>query len=276
MTRKLTYAGWKTVNRTVLETLPGKTVLMAFSGGKDGSIVLHFLDIAGKEFGFEFEIVGATFPNHVFPRNEVERLSEYWHSRGVVIRWASPELPDSVLDEAERSGGSACRICQKTKREMLGNYLKEGKAGKEVVIILSFNLWDIVTYSVEHLLGGVYKQTDTSLPSSDLINEDRFTVTSHRFYPFITLKDGLSIFKPLIRYNENEIIEAVTEANIVFSDIPCKFKDTRTKRVLFDYYRQMNLTFDYDKVRNFYETTLKSRDLSYYTELKKEDLISVL
>lgn len=90
------------------------------------------------------------------------------------------------------------------------------------------------------------------------------------------MKDGLSIFKPLIRYNENEILEAVTEEKVLFSDIPCNFKNTRTKRVLFDYYRQMKLSFDYDKVKQFYEKTLKSRDLSYYTELNKEDLINVL
>lgn len=185
MPGKLNYTDWKTDNKSILESLPGKKVVMAFSGGKDGSIILHFLDIAGKEFGFEFEIVGATFPNHVFPRDEIKRLSDYWHSRGIDIKWVSPEISDSVLDEAERNSGSACRLCQKTKREMLSSYLQDGKVGKEVVIILSFNLWDIVTYSIEYLLGGVYKLNDDSQPSNDLINDDRFIVTSHRFYKFL-------------------------------------------------------------------------------------------
>ncbi len=277
MTMRLNYANWKTDNKSILETLSDKKVLMAFSGGKDCSIVLHYLYLAGKDFGFEFEAVGATYPNHVYPPEETKRLSDYWHSRNIDINWISPGQSDSVMEEAEQEGKSACRVCQNKKRTMLGSYLKRfEQSNKEIVIVISFTLWDIVTYSVEYMLGGIFKPDDKTTTSGDMITDDRIKQTSHRFYQFFKIQDGLSIFKPLIKYNDEEIRKAVSEANVPFSDIDCKYKNTRTKRVLFDYYKQMNLSFDYDKVLNFYEKTLKLHDLSFYTGLDKENLIKIL
>ena len=40
----ITYEKWRSDNKAELQQLEGKDVIVAFSGGKDSSVVLHFLD----------------------------------------------------------------------------------------------------------------------------------------------------------------------------------------------------------------------------------------
>ena len=44
----ITYEQWMNDNKTDLEKLRNKELIMAYSGGKDSSVVLHFLEKAAK------------------------------------------------------------------------------------------------------------------------------------------------------------------------------------------------------------------------------------
>lgn len=277
MSVSLNYANWKNDHRSVLETLCEKRVVMLYSGGKDCSVILYYLILAGEEFGFTFETVGATFPNHVYPREEVEKLNAYWLSHNINITWVDPEVSDAPFTQAVNNGENPCYFCHKRKRELLSDYIKQTSQDKrEVVVVISYTLWDIVSYSVEFLLGGVYKQSDPMKSSHDVINDSRFVQIAHRFYPFMKLKDNLSIFKPLLKYNDHEIIQAATDNNILYSTIKCEYRKFRPKRLLSNYYEEMNLQFGYEEVFNFYKNSLGLHNSEYFMNLDKEDFIRIL
>jgi tRNA(Ile)-lysidine synthase TilS/MesJ len=276
MSTDLNYTKWKIDHKSILEDLSNKQIIMLYSGGKDCSVALYYLLLASREFGFEFETIAATYPNHIYIDTEIEKLNSYWQAQKVSIKWINPSDSDVSLSEADGRGENPCNICRAKKRSMLNNYLKEFNRNNEVVIVVSFTLWDIVSYSVEYLLGNIYHTNNKPTIRLDIVTDNRFIQTSHRFYPFLKTKDGLSVFKPMLKYNDYEIMKAVTSEGIPFSSIQCEYGKTRTKRMLFDYYRVMNLSFDYDEVFKFYENILKPYDSAFYSSLEKQDLINIL
>lgn len=274
----LQYEEWKNTHNAILKTFSDKKILMLYTGGKDSSVILSFLIRSGKEFGFQFETSAAVYPNHVFVKSDIAKLDSYWRNRGVDIQWHDLKTPDTLLSDAKREGKNPCYICHNIKRRYLFNHLQEmEKTGKDVIIILSFNLWDLVSYAVEYLAGGVFiNNAGKSREKGDKSPEQRFMETSQRFYPLIQLKEGLTIFKPLLSYNDPEITQVITEENIPLSSIVCTYKNYTPKRILGEYYQQINATFDYDSVIKFAREKLKLRDVDYYSQMGKMDFINML
>ncbi|MBN1829398.1 MAG: hypothetical protein JW884_09680 [Deltaproteobacteria bacterium] len=273
----LNYITWKNENRAVLETFPGKKIYMLYTGGKDSSVILWFLISAGKEFGFDFETSAAVFPRQVFPESDIQRLDGYWRAKNVNIQWHNLDRPDSLLSEAQAEGRNPCYVCHMIKRAFLFQYLgKADQIHKDIVIILSFSLWDIVSYTIEYLVGGVYGSGNGRTSHKEKSAEQRFFETSQRFYPYIALSDGLSIFKPLLKYNDQEIMKIVQEEGIPLASAECQYKHYTPKRILSNYYNQVDAVFNYDNVISFVKDSLKMNDLSYYEHMGKEDFIKVL
>ncbi len=54
----------------------------------------------------------------------------------------------------------------------------------------------------------------------------RFVEISQRFYPFLRMKEGYSVFRPLIHYNGCDVLRTVEEESIPILGIPCSFKDS--------------------------------------------------
>lgn len=276
---KLNYTDWKNEHRAVLESFSRKKVFMSFTGGKDSSVILSFLLLAGKEFGFEFETGTAVYPNDVFPENERKLLGQYWQSRGLQIQWHHVHPTDVLLEDALKRGENPCHACHKIKRKFMYEYLQkigQGQDGKDIVLILCFTLWDLVSYTLEYLTGGVYRLGRNKELLDIESTRQRFAVTSQRFYPYIETKDGLSIFKPLLRYNDSEIAEVINEESIPLFTTTCIYKSFTPKRIFSQYYRQMNLSFDYDKVLEYAKQSLKLKDVRDYAEMKKEEFVNVL
>ena len=272
----LNYTGWKNQHKSLLETFPEKKVVMLYTGGKDSSVILSFLLRAAKEFGFDFETSVATYPEHVFPDVDIQKLDTYWRSRGADIQWHDVNASDDRLEEAVQEGENPCRVCQKIKRSYLFKYLtrvEEKNTDKDIVVIFSFTLWDLVSYSIEYLVSGVYSHNSRNNALSDKNTEERFTQTSQRFYPLIELKDGLTIFKPLLKYNNQEIQDIVSEENLPLSSVDCKYKSFTPKRMLFEYYNQTNAFFDYDKVLEYVKHSFKLNEVTFYADTAKIDFI---
>ncbi len=265
---RLNYTDWKNEYAPVLATFANKKVFMLFTGGKDSSVILSFLLRAAREFGFEFETHCARFPARVFPDAETEKLDTYWRSRSVDIRWHAVNASEDMLEEAEKDGKNPCHVCHKIKRIHLFGYLHElGQNTEHMVIILSFSLWDLVSYSLEYLVNGVFSTAHSES------HEERFIRTSQRFYPLIELKDGFTVFKPLLKYNDHEILDVVKEEKIPLSTIECPYKRYTPKRILFEYYAQANASFDYERVLHYVKDSFKLNDLSQYAEMGTYDFI---
>ena len=110
------------------------------------------------------------------------------------------------------------------------------------------------------------------IPSTE--KSKRFMETAQRFYPIIKMKEGYTVFRPLIKFNGSDIQKALEKEKIPVLSIPCEFRDFRPKRIFENYYKKMGLRFDYDRVFHFAKQSLNLPDLSSYTSMAKEEYIS--
>jgi hypothetical protein len=135
------------------------------------------------------------------------------------------------------------------------------------VLIVSFTLWDIVGYSLEHILSDIFSDFDRKRETG---KDRRFRETAQRFYPVLKMKEGYTIFRPLLKYNGCDILPTINKIGIPILSIPCDFRDYRPKRVLEYYYEKMGLHFDYNSVFDFAKMALKLPDISEYASIDKE------
>ncbi len=264
----LNYTVWKDDHRPILESLPGKEIMMLYSGGKDSSVVLHFIQLAGREFGFEFKTFAGVYPHHVFASSDREKLDDYWRRRGVAIAWQALPESDDRLDEAPAEGVSPCLICNTAKKKALIGHLKaEAVDMSALVVIMSYSLWDLVSASIEHTLTACFALPDALPAVQHKTTEARFLETSQRFYPFLQFEGGFSVFKPLIRYNDQDILEVVATEGIPLLSTPCRHKDYRPKRLFARYYEKMNLKFDFEKVLDFARSAHHLPEERFFTRM---------
>ena len=85
------------------------------------------------------------------------------------------------------------------------------------------------------------------------------------------MKEGYQVFRPLIKYNNDEILKVIEKKNLPIFTTPCEFKEFRPKRILEKYYQKMGLRFDYDQLMDFAKKSLNFPDISSFTDIGKED-----
>ena len=85
------------------------------------------------------------------------------------------------------------------------------------------------------------------------------------------MKERYSVFKPMLRFNESDIIAKV-QATDSPCFLPCKYREFRPKRSLQKFYEHAGLRFDYDRVLEFAKNTLGVPDISEYATLEKHTL----
>lgn len=275
---ELTYDLWKEEYENLLSDLGTKKTIMLFTGGRDSSIILHYLQLASEEFGFTFEAHAADYPHNVFTDEEKARLNDYWKNREVTIVWHSISESDETIEDALTNGTNPCHVCCKVKRKALSNFINSVNQNlkQEIVIIVSFTLWDIVSYSLEYITGSVYAAPNSYSLVQGKSTETRFTETSQRFYPIIQLAQGLTIFKPLLKYNDYEISYAIENESIPLSSVECRYMKYSPKRMMANFYKNLELRFDYDSVFDFANIVLGLRDIDYYKNLDMNQFLENL
>lgn len=265
MSPAIDYNQWKEEHRSILEALCDKNVLMLFSGGKDSSLTMNFLLRAKREFRFDFKAHAGAYPVHRYPDKEKERIESYWNKRGIKIHWH--DLGET--DEYIKNEVNPCLRCQKLRKQMLKTVLTNTiDSWESLVLVTSYSLWDIVSYSIEHILNDLFSN---SVSAEN--NNKRFMETAQRFYPLLKMKEGYTVFRPIIRYNSDDILRVIKEADIPTLSIPCEFKEFRPKRVLERYYQKIGISFDYDKVFDFARRSLSLPDISTYTSIDRDEYL---
>ncbi len=274
MKKGIDYSEWRENHRPILESFKEKKVMIFFSGGKDSSVALHLLQKAGEESGFTFETHAGIFPRHVFTVSDRDKIDAYWKDRGVEIQWHEVRESDERLATAPSEGTSPCLICNQAKKKELMGYLKgRGIDPQSLVIVMSYSLWDLVSATVEHILGSVYASPDSSPSIRHKTREERYFETFQRFYPLLKLKDGFSIFKPLIRYNDQQILDLLSGEGIPILTTRCSYRQYRPKRHFSMYYERMNLQFDFERLLAFARTALHLPEEGFFARTDEENYL---
>ena len=265
MNNTIPYETWRTADREILEGFQGKKLFVMYSGGKDSSLCMDFMLRAANEFGFDLEAHAGAFPPHRYGEEEKKRLGGYWEERGCRIVWHEIGMTDEELASAP----NPCIACQGARKRVLNAILARSiQDWTRLVLVPSFTLWDIVGYSIEHVLDSLYSLRDTA-ESGD----QRFFETAQRFYPVISMTEGYTVYRPLIKYNGPDVTATVEQEGIPLLSVSCRFKEFRPKRILEAYYTKMGLRFDYDKVFRFAVTSLRLPDLRNYASLDREEYL---
>jgi tRNA(Ile)-lysidine synthase TilS/MesJ len=232
-----------------------------FSGGKDSSLALDLLLRAHKVFGFDCSAHAGIFPVHRYPDSEIIKITSYWQARGIKIQWHRVRETDEVL----RNDVNPCLCCQKLRKKMLKAYLTSTVDDwKHLVLVTGYSLWDIVSYSLEHIITNVFSSPAT------VPDKRRFMETAQRFYPLLTMQEGYTVFRPLLKYEREEILTIINAAGIPTLSIPCRYSESRQKRVWEEYYRNVGAPFNYERVFDFARRCLGLPDIEAFTSIGKE------
>lgn len=262
------YNNFRRVHETVLHRFKDKRIYLLFSGGKDSSVCAHLLLEAGREFDFTFEAHAGAFPGHRYTASEKDRISTYWQQRGLPILWHDVGQDDACLVGST----NPCVSCQEIRRKKLNAVLRETvEDWSNLVLVVSYTLWDVVSYATEHLLTGIFRKRDQRSAQDP---DKRFIETSQRFYPYLQMREGYAVFRPLIQYNGCDVVETVRKRGIPVLGAPCNYKDFRPKRILERYYEKMGLRFDYDEVFRFSREFMGIPDMGAYTDMEKEKYLT--
>ena len=227
--------------------------------------MLYLMNHARKEYDFTIQVHSGAYPRHRYPQSEIDRLSGYWQSKDMRINWHRVAESDAVLEE----GGNPCLKCQEIRKNLLQRYLKKTVSNwRDVVLVISYSLWDLVSYAIENVLHRQFAIPDIAQGS-----HQRFIETAQRFYPLLEMKDGYRIFRPLIHYNDQDIKSLIDTRSIPVLAIPCAHKDKRPKRILGQYYASQGLRFDYDQVLTFARSALELPDRSVFKNMAKDEYL---
>jgi len=258
------YSKWKDENRSILKSFVNQKILFGFSGGKDSSLALDFILRAKNDFGFDFDVHTGAFPIHRYTVAEKRRIGAYWSARGVDIIWHDFIETDDEIKNTD----NPCLSCQKIRRRLLRSIITEQIDNIEnLVLITSYSLWDIVGYSLEHILAEIF--FDSKKPKITGKSK-RFIETAQRFYPLIKMNEGYTVYRPIIKYNGCDIIYTIDKIGIPVLSIPCDFREYRPKRILEEYYEKMRVRFDYNSVFKFAKTALELPDISVCSAIDKD------
>jgi tRNA(Ile)-lysidine synthase TilS/MesJ len=261
------YSQWRDDHRSILKDFPDKQIFFLFSGGKDSSIALDFISRAAQEFGFVFEVHAAPFPVHRYADAERKRIEWYWNSRGVNISWHHVTETDHLIKNAV----NPCMPCREVRKKWLFSGLTGAlERNQDIVVIINQTLWDLVSYSIEHILADLFSE---ATDGKDTELGRRFMETAQRFYPLVRMEDGYTIFRPLITYNNDDILKMIDREKIPTISIPCKFAEFRPKRILEKFYETMGMRFDYHRLFDFSKQVLDLPGLSSYTSMGKEEYL---
>jgi len=267
MSLEISYSHWRDEFRSILESFSDKKVFLLFSGGKDSSLALDFILRAGEEFGFNFEAHAGAFPVHRYTEKEKRRIESYWRKRGADIIWHELGETDDYISNSV----NPCLPCRELRRKALQTMLPQKvDEWERVVLVTSYSLWDIVSYTMEHILSDLFSNSESRIDNE---KNKRFVETAQRYYPALKMKEGYTVFRPLIKHNGSDILKLIEQGGIPILSIPCRFSGFRPKRILEKYYEKMGLHFNYKDLLDFVKKSLDLPDISSYTSMEKEEYL---
>ena len=239
------FAKWNVLNHEYLQRCSGRYVAVTYSGGKDPSVCLSFLAEAGRTYGFDLGGYSYAYPRHRYTPEYGNRIKAYWEPRGVPITYREADTGDDILDAAS----NPCRPCQDLRKQALPELFELiGRPVEDVVIVSGHSLWDLAGYALDRFTADALASSTTY---KEAYSKERFLEISQRFFPFLSMPEGYSVYRPMLFLNASEIELAVSENSLPVLETPCRYSLLRPKKVLGNYFRTFGYEFTYDKVLEF-------------------------
>ncbi|MBW1858613.1 MAG: hypothetical protein JRI70_00715 [Deltaproteobacteria bacterium] len=265
------YNAWKKDQAHALTNFSRRDVWVMFSGGKDSSLALYFLQAASEEFEFTFEVHAGVFPQHRYAASEVSKIDSFWKKGGVEIQWHNLEASDDSLEKAD----DPCAVCQQVRKLLFVEFVRRKTPSEmhNLVVVTAYTLWDLVSYSLEYIMGHNLIRSDGGNISP---GRTRFLETGQRFHSVLTMKRGYTMYRPILKYNKGDVVRIIQQASIPILNTPCRYARFRPKRILETYYESRLLCFDYDRVLMFAEKCLSLPAAAEYESMSEDFLTGAL
>ncbi len=183
----------------------GDRVCVGVSGGKDSMLLLYSLSLYKKFARVKFDIVGV----HIemgFPGMDFTEVDAFCKKNGIELHHEPSQVYEILQRNRTSSGALPCSLCSKFKKAIVIDAAK--KHNCKIVTFAHHGDDAVETLFMNMIYGG---KIATFLPKMYL---DRTDIT---------------FIRPLIYANENDVISAVTQANIPIVPSTCP-ADKNTKR----------------------------------------------
>ena len=258
---------WEQRNAPYLATFGGKKLLIAFSGGKDSVVCVHLLNRLREKYGYDLAAHLYAYPRHLYSPAYRTAITEFCASHAIPFHYhdADPSLPD--IEGLE----DPCRICQQARRKgLMLIFPSLGVPLSKLVLVSGHSLWDLAGYALEHLID--HELADQGGRDAAEASE-RFLEISQRFYPFLSMKGGYGVYRPMHFLNQEEIKSFLADSGVPPADSPCEFGARRPKKILGGYFEKFGLEFSYDRVMEFAKRHLPLIDKADVENIGRDEFL---
>lgn len=140
-----------------------------------------------------------------------------------------------------------------------------------LVIVSGHSLLDLAGYVLEIFIA---RELADYSHHENPVSAERLIEISQRFYPFIPMKEGYAVFRPMLCLNQKEI-EYILEAEALpVLDTPCRYSQFRPKKVLGNYFQTFDYQFSYKKIIEFAQKKIGILDTSKIKYLSQKEYLS--
>ncbi len=262
------YEKWRTLNGDFLERCRGKYVAVTYSAGKDSSACMYLIKEAAEEYGYELGGYVYPFPKHRYNPTFCSMLVNHWKQAGIDITIGEADAEDTMLEQAE----NPCRPCQDLRKKVIPKiFSRVARDPKEIVIVSGHSLWDLAGYALNRFTA---TELAASTDCSESFSKDRLLEISQRFYPFLSMKGGYSVYRPMLFLNDDEIEGICQEKSLPVLDIPCRYSYRRPKKILSEYFKRFGYRFEYTGVLAFAKKHIKIAALEMIQNIPQEEYLT--
>jgi tRNA(Ile)-lysidine synthase TilS/MesJ len=260
---------WESLNAQYLSRFQGKTLIVAYSGGKDSSVCVHLLRSVRDRYGFEVQAHLYAYPRHLYRPSYRDAAAAYWKRHGVHFGYHEPDPSDPEIKDLP----VPCILCQKVRKQALARlFPRLGIPLRQMVLVSGHSLWDLAGYAVEHLINhelALQREEDA------LRARARFLEISQRFHPCLEMKEGYAVYRPMHFLNQEEIRLILKDSGAPPEDAACEFAVHRPKKFLGKYFSHFGLEFTYEGVMEFARRHLALEPRDSTEGLDKEEFLGV-
>jgi tRNA(Ile)-lysidine synthase TilS/MesJ len=259
---------WETHNKDYLNACRKKRLIVTFSGGKDSSACLFLLHKAKDQYNYDLEAHLYAYPRHIYKEGFKEDLLSFWGKYGVKLFFHPPEEDDSLLEHQE----DPCIPCRRIRKKALFRlWSSTEKSMSNLVIVTGHSLWDLASYILEIFIA---RELADYSHHENPDSAEKFIEISQRFCPFIPMREGYAVFRPMLCLNQKEIEHILKTGALPALDTPCRYSRFRPKKVLGNYLQTFGCQFSYKKIIEFAQERIGISDISKIKYLSQKEYLS--